>query len=493
MSDLECPICLDEFREPLFCPQCWGGFCKDCVTGSYRRSQTCPICAAQIPLHEFKTLERAANIKQKLSVVLQKYNQLPPREPRTVPLVPPTREPQHNHEIEEDNDAFIAGGDLNEVIPPPLDLRTLTLETLDPNLCIVVDFEQNQPLTNDETALALINTYANYCRGSLNLSIDGFIWDFHRIIVSFRQRNDVVRLLQCGRTFWEGVPYRSRSRSPRRHYSPRRRYSRYSPPRRHDHRSSRYSPSSTRPPHKSSSHPEPTRPPANTSPIPTLDPLTVRTSHRLYVGNIPSSFTNSLLQDYLNTLFMEHSMCTRPIVSECVIGKEKSFAFVDLPSSRLVDEAVKLDGTESNGCCLKLGRPVSYLKLPAGFEEPEDGINQPEQPPPQEGYFNILTNAPFHPSSDNINLIYLMKFPPAFTEAQLRDLLSSIGPLASLQLLIDPVTHSSTGVALASFMNSALTDLAIKGLQTISFNGTNTLLAGRVFEKKEEQMVRDEE
>ena len=39
-----CPICLDEFDDPVMLPCCQQSFCRDCLRKSLRKQQSCPLC-----------------------------------------------------------------------------------------------------------------------------------------------------------------------------------------------------------------------------------------------------------------------------------------------------------------------------------------------------------------------------------------------------------------------------------------------------------------
>lgn len=108
-----------------------------------------------------------------------------------------------------------------------------------------------------------------------------------------------------------------------------------------------------------------------------------------------------------------------------------------------------LDGVVLNGQALKLRRPKDY-QAPMGM------VAAPQPNPHVPGVVSTVV-------PDSPNKLYIGNVPAYLNEDQLKDLLSSFGELKALHLVTD-ANSASKGFAFCEYVDSALTDAVIQGL-----------------------------
>jgi len=239
-----------------------------------------------------------------------------------------------------------------------------------------------------------------------------------------------------------------------------------------------------------------------------MNPQQTRQARRLYIGNIPSNVTEPELAQFFNAA-MSTAKLTKEEGNAIVavqMNFEKSFAFVELRSMEEATAGMALDGITLHGQSLKVRRPKDYspggtdpelaktlLSIePEAAKEDELGpegedaegmkkwvtfpVVQPQGANPNAPAFIpgiVSTNVP-----DSPNKIFIGGLPAYLTEEQVKELLSSFGPLKSFNLVKDSITGNSKGYAFFEYLDEGVTDKACKGLNGMKLQ-EKTLLVQR--------------
>lgn len=91
-----------------------------------------------------------------------------------------------------------------------------------------------------------------------------------------------------------------------------------------------------------------------------------RQARRLYVGNIPFSFSDNEMIDFFQTNMTERGLLSQPgcPVLNCQINTNKNFAFIEFRTVEEASWAISLDGILCKGQPLKIRRPHDYQPIP---------------------------------------------------------------------------------------------------------------------------------
>ena len=181
-----------------------------------------------------------------------------------------------------------------------------------------------------------------------------------------------------------------------------------------------------------------------------------RPYHRLYVGNIPTGCTNADIQKFFNeTISKVYQQGNH--VSNVYLHQEKRYAFVEFFSTELCTACLTgLDGIVWRGNTLRMRRPSDY--------------NAATAPPPSGPPITLRTANVDVISSvvvDGPNKLFIGGLNRNLKEDQLRQLLQSLGPLKSFQLMKD-TADLNKGYAFAEYQDPALTDKAILALNNVT-------------------------
>lgn len=210
----------------------------------------------------------------------------------------------------------------------------------------------------------------------------------------------------------------------------------------------------------------------------TTPPTLTRQARRLYVGNIPFGCTDDDMIEFFQSSMAACNFITQPgnPVLACQINLDKNFAFLEFRSIEETTNAMALDGIQCKGQALKIRRPHDYQPIPGSEPAPTpigvalsglmqhtnsgDGTATPTAPvvPPHiPGVISTIV-------ADSPNKIYIGGVPTYLTEDQIKDILSSFGQLKAFNLIKDPATLASKGYAFCEYLDPAITDQAILGL-----------------------------
>lgn len=203
----------------------------------------------------------------------------------------------------------------------------------------------------------------------------------------------------------------------------------------------------------------------------TMPPALTRQARRLYVGNIPFGCSDNDMVEFFQSNMAALNYVTQPgnPVLACQINLEKNFAFLEFRTVEETTSAMALDGIMCKGQALKIRRPHDYQPIPGS--EPT--------PAPIGGALSGMLGAagagaapaePYIPGvvstvvADSPNKIYIGGLPTYLTDDQIKEILTSFGQLRAFNLIRDPSTLASKGYAFCEYLDSAITDQAILGL-----------------------------
>ncbi|KAI0400520.1 hypothetical protein F4802DRAFT_584504 [Xylaria palmicola] len=187
-----------------------------------------------------------------------------------------------------------------------------------------------------------------------------------------------------------------------------------------------------------------------------LKPGNSRQSKRLLVSNLPPGTTEESITSFfnlqLNGLNVVES--TDPCVL-CQVSKDHSFALLEFRHSSEATVALALDGISMeaddamNGAAsagLQIKRPKDYI-VPA----------VPEDTPYEPGVVSKVV-------VDTPNKLSVSNIPPYLADEQVVELLVAFGELKAFILVKDSSTEESRGIAFCEFVDPAITDIAVQGL-----------------------------
>jgi len=176
-----------------------------------------------------------------------------------------------------------------------------------------------------------------------------------------------------------------------------------------------------------------------------------RQARRLYLGNIPFGITESILMDFFNTQMIGQGLCQAegtPII-DTHINPDKNFAFLEFRSVDETSQAMALDGINFQGQSLKIRRPQNYVP-PSGQQDQAGGAVVP-------GVVSTIVR-------DSPHKIFIGGLPNYLNEDQVKELLTSFGPLRAFNLVTDGGTGLSKGFAFCEYLDVTVTDAACAGL-----------------------------
>lgn len=191
-------------------------------------------------------------------------------------------------------------------------------------------------------------------------------------------------------------------------------------------------------------------------PAPTADTSMQSTRHarRLYVGNLPSDTTEIQIEDFFNrALQASHGVESpgNPVIS-VYTNLDKRFAFIETRTVREAAAGLSLDGVKFRDVFLRLRRPNDYNPSLAPNPRPPDGFNP--------SILGIVSTQ----VSDGPSKVFIGGIPYSLSEDQIKNLLSSYGPLAAFNLIKDPTSGMSKGFAFFEFADPSVVDSACEGL-----------------------------
>lgn len=208
-----------------------------------------------------------------------------------------------------------------------------------------------------------------------------------------------------------------------------------------------------------------------------MPPAMTRQARRLYVGNIPFGSTDDDMIEFFQTNMAACNFIQQPgnPVLACQINLDKNFAFLEFRTVEETTNAMALDGIMCKGQALKIRRPHDYQPIPGSEPTPTPiggalsgllaggagvgggGAAGLEAAPHVPGVVSTVV-------ADSPNKIYIGGLPTYLTDDQIKEILTSFGQLRAFNLIRDPSTLASKGYAFCEYLDSAITDQAILGL-----------------------------
>ncbi|XP_019745494.1 splicing factor U2AF 65 kDa subunit-like [Hippocampus comes] len=185
-------------------------------------------------------------------------------------------------------------------------------------------------------------------------------------------------------------------------------------------------------------------------PVAILGNQMTRQARRLYVGNIPFGVTEESMAEFFNAQMRLAGLSqasTNPVLV-VQINQDKNFAFLELRSVDETTQAMAFDGIVFQGQSLKIRRPHDYRPLPGLSEQP--AFHVPGV---------VSTVVP-----DSPHKLFIGGLPNYLNDDQVKELLTSFGPLKAFNLVKDSATSLSKGYAFCEYVDVGATDQAVSGL-----------------------------
>ncbi|XP_052396591.1 splicing factor U2AF 65 kDa subunit-like [Carassius gibelio] len=184
--------------------------------------------------------------------------------------------------------------------------------------------------------------------------------------------------------------------------------------------------------------------------VPIVGSQMTRQARRLYVGNIPFGVTEESMAEFFNTQMRLAGLSQAPSspVLAVQINQDKNFAFLEFRSVDETTQAMAFDGIIFQGQSLKIRRPHDYRPLPGISEQP--AFHVPGV---------VSTVVP-----DSPHKLFIGGLPNYLSDDQVKELLTSFGPLKAFNLVKDSATSLSKGYAFCEYVDISVTDQAVAGL-----------------------------
>ncbi|XP_061702932.1 splicing factor U2AF 65 kDa subunit-like isoform X4 [Syngnathoides biaculeatus] len=186
------------------------------------------------------------------------------------------------------------------------------------------------------------------------------------------------------------------------------------------------------------------------TPVAAVGNQLTRQARRLYVGNIPFGVTEESMANFFNAQMRLAGLSQAPNNPVLVvqINQDKNFAFLEFRSVDETTQAMAFDGIVFQGQSLKIRRPHDYRPLPGISEQP--AFHVPGV---------VSTVVP-----DSPHKLFIGGLPNYLNDDQVKELLTSFGPLKAFNLVKDSATSLSKGYAFCEYVDVGATDQAVSGL-----------------------------
>ncbi|XP_037443174.1 splicing factor U2af large subunit A-like [Triticum dicoccoides] len=211
-----------------------------------------------------------------------------------------------------------------------------------------------------------------------------------------------------------------------------------------------------------------------------------RHARRVYVGGLPPIANEQTVAVFFNQVMAAIGGNTFGLghaVVNVYINHDKKFAFVEMRSVEEASNAMALDGIMFEGVAVKVRRPTDYNPSQAaalGPSQPNPNLN--------------LTAVGLTPGAgggiEGPDRIFVGGLPYYFTEAQVRELLETFGPLRGFDIVKDKETGNSKGYAFCLYQDVTVTDIACAALNGIQL-GDRTLTVRRANQGAEPRPEQD--
>ncbi|XP_028281826.1 U2 small nuclear RNA auxiliary factor 2a isoform X3 [Parambassis ranga] len=208
------------------------------------------------------------------------------------------------------------------------------------------------------------------------------------------------------------------------------------------------------------------------TPVPVVGSQMTRQARRLYVGNIPFGITEESMMDFFNAQMRLGGLTQAPgnPVLAVQINQDKNFAFLEFRSVDETTQAMAFDGIIFQGQSLKIRRPHDYQPLPGMSENPSVYV------PGTTSFLPAGVVSTVVP--DSAHKLFIGGLPNYLNDDQVKELLTSFGPLKAFNLVKDSATGLSKGYAFCEYVDVNLNDQAIAGLNGMQL-GDKKLLVQR--------------
>jgi len=207
------------------------------------------------------------------------------------------------------------------------------------------------------------------------------------------------------------------------------------------------------------------------TPVPVVGSQMTRQARRLYVGNIPFGITEESMMDFFNAQMRLGGLTQAPgnPVLAVQINQDKNFAFLEFRSVDETTQAMAFDGIIFQGQSLKIRRPHDYQPLPGMSENPS--VYVPDGIAFCQGVVSTVV-------PDSAHKLFIGGLPNYLNDDQVKELLTSFGPLKAFNLVKDSATGLSKGYAFCEYVDVNVNDQAIAGLNGMQL-GDKKLLVQR--------------
>ncbi|XP_020525056.1 splicing factor U2af large subunit B isoform X7 [Amborella trichopoda] len=200
-----------------------------------------------------------------------------------------------------------------------------------------------------------------------------------------------------------------------------------------------------------------------------------RHARRVYVGGLPPMANEQTIATFFSHVMSAIGGNTAGPGSDAVvnvyINHEKKFAFVEMRTVEEASNAMALDGITFEGVSVRVRRPTDYNpSLAAALG--------PSQPSPHLTLAAVGLIPGAIGGAEGPDRIFVGGLPYYFTEAQIRELLESFGPLRGFDLVKDRDTGNSKGYGFCVYQDPAVTDIACAALNGLKM-GDKTLTVRR--------------
>ncbi|VAI21189.1 unnamed protein product [Triticum turgidum subsp. durum] len=199
-----------------------------------------------------------------------------------------------------------------------------------------------------------------------------------------------------------------------------------------------------------------------------------RHARRVYVGGLPPIANEQTVAVFFNQVMAAiggNTFALGHAVVNVYINHDKKFAFVEMRSVEEASNAMALDGIMFEGAPVKVRRPTDYNPSQAA-------ALGPSQPNPNLNLAAVGLTPGAGGGLEGPDRIFVGGLPYYFTEAQVRELLETFGPLRGFDIVKDKETGNSKGYAFCLYKDVTVTDIACAALNGIQL-GDRTLTVRR--------------
>ncbi|KAG8527040.1 uncharacterized protein KY384_008469 [Bacidia gigantensis] len=192
-----------------------------------------------------------------------------------------------------------------------------------------------------------------------------------------------------------------------------------------------------------------------------LKPSNARQSKRLFVSNLPSLGKEEALINFFNVQLngLNVISSTDPCIM-AQVAKDTSFALLEFKSPNEATVALALDGIAlDDGDAMDMNGSANGASQGLQIKRPKDYIvpSAAEDQDYQEGEVSSLV-------PDTPNKISVTNLLPNLADEQVTELLVAFGQLKAFVLVKDASTGDSRGIAFCEYVDPAVTDIAVEGL-----------------------------